>query len=372
MFHFIHASDLHLGKPFGQFDDGLRGRLAEARHGAIGRLADVARAQGAAHVLLAGDTFDGTFVSARVRTQALAAMSEARDLTWWILPGNHDPVAAEPLWDAVRRDAGPGLRVLDAAVPVDMAPGVTLLPAPVTHRATGRDLTAWMDEAPGDGLRIGLAHGGVIAFGSDTESGEVIPPDRAAQARLDYLALGDWHGQRPAGVRAWYSGTPERDSFRHAGPGAALAVTLEPGAPPRVAPVPVGTFDWQAPELVLTPQMDAVATVTDSLPGAGLARRDMLVRVSLAGRVGLPARAALEAVLGDMAAHYALLDTVWDDLATEVALEDLDAIAESGALRVAADGMLDASRDTSLPEADRRLAEAALGRLYNLLREDDA
>ena len=36
MYKFIHTSDWHLGKPFGQFEDDLRGRLREARHSITG------------------------------------------------------------------------------------------------------------------------------------------------------------------------------------------------------------------------------------------------------------------------------------------------------------------------------------------------
>src|SRR5690606_42062732 len=58
MFRFIHSSDLHIGKRFGNFPEDLRGRLREARLGALVRLAQQARAHGAGTVLLAGDTFD--------------------------------------------------------------------------------------------------------------------------------------------------------------------------------------------------------------------------------------------------------------------------------------------------------------------------
>ena len=39
MFRFLHSSDLHLGKAFGGYPEGIRNRLREARHGAIARLA---------------------------------------------------------------------------------------------------------------------------------------------------------------------------------------------------------------------------------------------------------------------------------------------------------------------------------------------
>ncbi len=57
---FLHASDLHIGRKFANIpqpaDGNIRGRLMEARHGAIARLAQVAKDKDAAHILLAGDT----------------------------------------------------------------------------------------------------------------------------------------------------------------------------------------------------------------------------------------------------------------------------------------------------------------------------
>ena len=118
---FIHSSDLHIGRKFANIpepaDGNIRGRLMEARHGAIGRLAGAARDRGAAHVLLAGDTFDTATPSATIIRQALAAMAEAADVTWWLLPGNHDNLRdAEPLWEAICRNApGNVVALLEAA-----------------------------------------------------------------------------------------------------------------------------------------------------------------------------------------------------------------------------------------------------------------
>ena len=42
-FRFIHSSDLHLGRRFGNFPEDIRGRLVEARHGAFDRLSSAAR-----------------------------------------------------------------------------------------------------------------------------------------------------------------------------------------------------------------------------------------------------------------------------------------------------------------------------------------
>ncbi len=71
---------------------------------------------------------------------------------------------------------------------------------------------------------IGLGHGsvqGILAEGID--SANPLAPDRAASARLDYLALGDRHAFKRIDARTWYAGTPEPDRFKanDAGPGAA-------------------------------------------------------------------------------------------------------------------------------------------------------
>src|SRR5690606_4559470 len=100
--------------------------------------------------------------------------------------------------------------------------GCIVLAAPLTQRHTHSDLTGWFDVEPSDPalIRIGLAHGCVAGIlPSNVDAGNPIAADRAVSARLDYLALGDWHGTRRVDPRTWYSGTPEPDRFRRNDPG---------------------------------------------------------------------------------------------------------------------------------------------------------
>src|SRR3546814_16453575 len=62
--------------------------------------------------------------------------------------------------------------ILSTPEPVEMSPGVWLLPAPLEHRHTLEDPTARFDsmETPGATLRIGLAHGSIRDFGSPGET----------------------------------------------------------------------------------------------------------------------------------------------------------------------------------------------------------
>ncbi|WHZ37397.1 metallophosphoesterase [Sagittula sp. MA-2] len=372
-FRFIHASDLHIGRKFANIpqppDGNIRGRLMEARHAVIGKLAEAARSRGAAHVLLAGDTFDTATPSAPVIRQALGAMAEAEGVTWWLLPGNHDNMRdAEPLWDTIRKDAPSNVIAVTETAPRELGDNAVLLPCPVAYRAIGSDPTEGlpgMTSAEGL-LRIGLAHGGVTDF---TEAGDTIAPDRDRSARLDYLALGDWHGRLAVSDRVHYSGTPEQDRFKHGQRGVCLCVSLDgPGAVPAIEEVPTGSFLWREVALPLTARQDAAAALADVLPATG--RRDILLRVAASGWANLPQKVSLQNSAADAAPDFAHFELRTDALGALFEAADLDAIDRAGALRMAADGLMADANAETLSQADRDVAADALARLYAYVREE--
>ena len=367
MFRFIHSSDLHIGKRFGNLPEELRGRLRDARHTVLDRLAEQARAAGAGTVLLAGDCFDTETPSPAMLRQALAAMAGHAGLRWVMLPGNHDSLLADELWAAARAALPGNVMLATEAEPIMLEPRVALLPAPCTTRRPGRDLTEWMDRAatPEGALRIGLAHGAIQSFSEDGSGLDIIAPDRASRAGLDYLALGDWHGQMAVNARSWYSGTPEPDRFKHGEPGRALLVALPgPGAVPEIVPVETGNFAWRNLALDLLSGDDAAATLEAALP-AGTARRQTLLRVVASGRLRPAARMALEAEIATVAPEFAELQLDATALVADCEDTDLDAIDRAGALRQAAELLLAESRDENRPEAERETAGEALVRLFS-------
>ncbi|MGB6118039.1 MAG: DNA repair exonuclease, partial [Mesorhizobium sp.] len=294
-FRFIHSSDLHLGKRFGQFTGDLPAKLREARHAVIGRLAGHARAEGAQTILLAGDTFDTETPAPDVRRQALAEMRHHAPIHWVILPGNHDSLQAAQLWQSLRADAPDNVTLAIEAGPVDLAPGVVLLPAPCTFRRPGKDLTQWMDAAATtDGtIRIGLAHGAVQSFSEDADATGIIAPDRATRAGLSYLALGDWHGGVEINQRTRYCGTPEPDRFKHDRPGEALLVALDgASALPQVTPLETGSFSWRTHAFDVMDGIDPASAMEALLPEPRL-RRQALIRLVPGGRARLEARTSL-------------------------------------------------------------------------------
>lgn len=365
-FRFLHSSDLHLGKPFGGYPEGIRHRLREARHGAIGRLASAAREGGAKVILLAGDTFDAETPAPDTLRQALTAMGEEGDLTWILLPGNHDSLAASELWRRIGQDAPANLRAVTSADPVELGPGCWLLPAPCTQRRPGRDLTEAMSApTPAGVLRIGLGHGPITDFSGEEGTTGIIPPDRAARSGLDYLALGDWHGQIRVSPTTWYSGTPEPDGFKHDAPGSALLVALDGKV--QVTPVDTGQFRWCSPELDLLPGADGTVSLANALPGTRA--RDHLVRILVTGRLPLADRASLEADLATRAPDYGWFAADLSGLAIEALPEDLDQIDRAGALRQAAEVLMAEAADAALSQSERDTAAGALARLYSLTQE---
>lgn len=366
MIRFIHSSDLHLGKRFGNFEGDLPGRLREARHAVLGRLAEQARIYDAPTILLAGDTFDTETPAADVRRQALTEMGHHARIRWVVLPGNHDSTQATELWALLAVEAPANVTLATRPEPIELADDAWVLPAPCTTRRPGRDLSEWVDAAatPEDAIRIGLAHGAVQAFSEDASGNDVIAPDRAHRARLDYLALGDWHGATEIDPRTRYCGSPEQDRFKHDRPGTALLVSIAgAGATPDVMPVPTASFEWRTFDLHLLPGDDAEAAFDALLPPPR-DRRQILARTVATGRTGLPGRTALAAAAERAAPDFAWLRLDDRELATESEVGDLDRIDRAGALRVAADALSAESVDPGRSAAEREIAAAALTRLY--------
>lgn len=289
---FLHTADWQIGRQYGRFapDDALA--LAEARFAAVERLVSLAHDHEVDAVLVAGDVFDAQTVSDRTIRRLFLAL-EGFAGPWLLLPGNHDAALAESVWERARRlRAIPGhAHVLDTpGVHRFESAGFTVLAAPLTQRQTAQDLTEPFDalETPAGMLRIGLAHGsvqGLLADGIDAPN--PIAADRADRARLDYLALGDWHGARQVNARTWYAGTPEPDRFRNNESGQALLVELDgPGLPPRVSPLAVGRHAWHEwmVQLQVATDLDDLLARLRGLPAPAVLALDIDGQTDLDGR----------------------------------------------------------------------------------------
>ena len=379
IFTFIHTADWQIGKPFGGFDARLAGRLEEARLDVVDRIGELAIVRGAGHVLVAGDVFDASDLSERALRQVLTRMGNHRGVIWVLLPGNHDPARPGGIWERLARiGVGANIVIADKAEPIMLGTRAVVLPAPLTAKATETDPTRWMVGAgPHDGiLRIGLAHGAVHGFGSEGESAVPIDPERVVSARLDYLALGDWHGMKRIGPRCWYSGTPEPDNFANNPKGHALVVRLAAGTDPQVDPVIVGRYAWARIKARITGAADLDA-VGHLISEQAAQQSRLLVRLELSGALSVGDHAELGQwrQIIDSRVQYLAIDD--EALGLSAGLEDArvrDLIGSDGELQAVAERLealaqqqADGGHGGAAPH-HRRVAQTALVRLLDMAR----
>jgi DNA repair exonuclease SbcCD nuclease subunit len=362
---FIHTADWQIGKPFRGFGE-KESVLRQARLAAIETIGRLALKEAAKHVLVAGDLYDAEAPTQKTLREPLERMRRFPTVAWHVIPGNHDPHRGNGLWDRVRRD-GPPANVHLHLTPEAAALGgeAVLLPAPMRRKSEASDLTAWMDEAetaPGL-LRIGLAHGSVAGFDAGGEANNPVAPDRARRARLDYLALGDWHRTMPIDPATWYAGTPEADRFASQEIGQALVVEIAgPGAPPSVVPSRTGAYRWiaHAEEVSDTPDIESLETRLRARPDLSAT----VMKLELKGALPLAARAELDRRLEGLAAALFHFESDAAGLVARPTPADLEAIDFGGVLREAAETLKAMSEDESKAATERRRAGEALIRLY--------
>ncbi|MEI6656742.1 MAG: DNA repair exonuclease, partial [Verrucomicrobiota bacterium] len=186
---------------------------------------------------------------------------------------------------------------------------------------------------------------------------------------IDYIALGDWHGTKQVGPRAWYGGTPEIDRFPKGegnDPGNILKVTLSSGQPAVVEKIPTGRFAWK--ELAFRfsddASLDLFSTQLDEL--IGQRGDENLLLLTLEGSLGIGASGRLEKILES-----------WESRLVRLKLDSRVAIAPSdeeiGALTRRVDDPLIATVATDLVSRcqgdteEAAVARIALRELYSAL-----
>jgi DNA repair exonuclease SbcCD nuclease subunit len=370
---FLHTADWQIGRQYSQFapDDAVP--LADARIAAVETIARLASEHAVDAVLVAGDVFDAQTIGERTIRKMFNAM-QGFPGPWIMIPGNHDAALTESVWTHARRlNALPANLhlALEGCVLEFEELGFAALCAPLTQRHTYNDLTEPFDvvETAAGLLRIGLAHGsiqGILA--DDIDSTNPIAPDRASRARLDYLALGDWHGCKQIDARTWYSGTPEQDRFKGNAPGFALLVEIAgPGAEPVVSRLATGKYTWQTWEQSLAVASDADAMIA-RLDAA--AAGDVL-QVNLTGQTDLAGLQKLRAAISRAGAKARSLDVDMAELRLLPTDEDISALKADGYLGEVIADLRERQmvRHGQGESENKEVAAHALGILTTLLAE---
>src|SRR5260370_15716508 len=145
MVSFLHAADLHLGMRVTRFNPEISNRIREARFVALDNVLKRATELRADFLLIAGDLFDDLEVD-QVTARRAFMMLEGASMAVYVLPGNHDPLVPGGVWDRPpwANLADKGLHLFRERKPLQVAPGMVLLPRPVLRTTSLNDPTAWL------------------------------------------------------------------------------------------------------------------------------------------------------------------------------------------------------------------------------------
>ena len=338
MAHFLHTADLHLGRAFKSIGGETATKLHDARFQAPEAIARVAKATGAAFVVIAGDLFDSKNPDGKVIANGLEALGKI-GVPVYVIPGNHDPggpygpYETDKFRDYQQRFA-PNFRLLTEATPVPLPEfGVVLLPCPATGRP-GLDPTAWLRQpevfAGLDAALacVAIAHGGTVDFPGQVDATAEISLPRLDRAALDYLALGDWHGTVHIVDPAYrYAGTPEADRFPRGETyrnGLVLEVHVDRGQPARIVEHLVGRYAWIIEERTLRSTVDIERLDEDLL--AVNEQSGRLLKLVLLGSLGVADFTRLNQTLERFADVYAHAEIDRTGLLVSPGEEELDAL----------------------------------------------
>ena len=356
---FIHTADWQLGLKLRYLDAEKAAQLRLLRFQTVRAIARVAHSERADFVLVAGDVLDDNGLGRDSLQQTTDALQAFGEIPVYLLPGNHDAATADSA--LLRLELPPNVQVLVKKEPVAMGEA-TIYPCPLLRRHEMDDPTGWLpDGQPGLGIRIAMAHGGVIDFAqsADVETPNLIDANRVVAKGYDYLALGDWHGTFRYGPRVWYPGAPEATRFKELDPGAVLLVEIDaPGAEPTVTRIPVATTRWLTMDLEMVDdgQVGELKAKLDALEE----RSHTLLNLTVRGALSLGARDRLDALLTEYAQRLAYLRTDLEALQTQATDADLADLRSEGFQAAALERLRESNDEASIE---------AIRLMYRLQRE---
>lgn len=337
MIRFIHTSDWQLGMTRRFLNEGAQERYNQARFDSVAAIMRLARAEECRFVVVAGDIFESNQVSRKTIGRALEALRES-SVPVYLLPANHDPLNEASVYrnSAFLERKPPHVHVVENSQPIPAAPGLEIVGAPWPRKHPVANpvhaVLAGLEPAR-DCLRLCLAHGPVDAFGFG-ESEAVIAADRLraalADGRIHFVALGDRHSLTSidAEKRIWYSGTPEATDFREQEPGFASVVELTADSA-TVRPQRIGEWsfhEYDREDIAGDADLDLLIDELERLPG----KERRIVRVRLAGSLGLDGVLRLEAAMERLGELFASFEADWSNLHIHVDAAAVDGAEFSG------------------------------------------
>jgi DNA repair exonuclease SbcCD nuclease subunit len=300
-----------LAKPYGGIQDELkRVKLKNVRYEVFTSIKKMVEEEEAKFVVIAGDMFDSTTPTNFEVSQACSFIGAIK-VPVYVIPGNHDHGGKGGVWGQdffmkEQASLAPNLIVLLEPKPIEIDNAI-LFPCPLLRQHETSDLLSWirtfdMTTLSASKPRIVIAHGTIQGFsGSDVDEeysvANMINLNSISDVDIDYIALGDWHGTKKVGTKAWYSGAPEIDRFIKGvenKPGHVLLVEAERKQDPKVREVRTTKVEWYEKEFEFIDEnsLDIFDAEMDTMVGTRVA--EDLLKLNLTGHLGLADFTSLE------------------------------------------------------------------------------
>ena len=364
---FIATADWQLGMTAHFLGADARPRYQQARFDAVRRIGQLAAEVGAAFVVVGGDVFESNQLDRSVVARAFEALRDY-PVPVLLVPGNHDPLDAVSLYDSLAfAQAPPQLRVARSTAPLELAPGVEVVPVPWHSKFPGADLVAHACSqlaAAADGVaRVLVGHGGVSTLNPDQHAADTVDVPALEESltvgKVHVAVLGDRHSTTRVSERIWYPGTPEVTRRTEVDPGNVLVIDLDPATGAvAVQPHRVGRWTFTVVEERLDSRADveALAARLDAIAH----KETTAVWLALTGTLTAADMALLDEVLDGAAPLFALLDH-WERHRELAVMPDDADFAELGLAGFMKDAVDELSQRREDPAA-----QDALSLLYRL------
>jgi len=374
MTKFLHTADWQLGMTRHFLSDEAQARFTAARIEAIASIGALAVERGCAFVVVGGDVFESNQVERQVVVRALEAMRATPGVTFFLLPGNHDPLDAASVFRSTTfvDNCPANVVVLENSDPVPAADGVEIVGAPWCNKRPLVDLVGRaVTGLPNDGtVRVAVGHGSTDTLSPNPNDPALVRLDDLEAAitagGLHYVALGDRHSTTEVGAtgRIWYAGAPEPTDYDEIDPGNVLIVDLSHDSV-AVERHRVGTWQFVRRDFDVTGPEDClkVEHFLDEIPD----KARTIVKLSLVGQLSLADMERLQADLDHAADLLGALE-VWERRSDLVVLPDDDDFGELGLSGFAAEGLDDLRKLGAGAGSEALTARDALGLLYRLAR----
>ena len=347
MVRFLQSADWQLGMTRHFLTGEAQARFSAARLDVIEQMGNLAVVEGCQFVVVCGDVFDSNQVERQVLMRAFEKMAAFPQVTFYLLPGNHDPLDASSIYrsQTFTTHQPENVKVLDESSPVEAVPGVELIPAPWTNKYPTIDLVDAVCEGleATDAVRIIVGHGAADTMSPSRDDPKLIGlkqlEEKINAGLIHYVALGDRHSTTDVGTtgRVWYAGAPEPTNYTEINPGNVLVVDLDADNI-SVEAKHLGTWRFVNSERYLSADED-IEALEEWL--STLNNKDRtIVKVSLTGQVSLAQKARLDSILDHNADLLAALET-WERRSDLVVIPDNSDLEYLGMSGFAHDALLE-------------------------------